>query len=121
MPIDLKENKGFIYLGATPQTDRSNYAIAAPYPTQGKAPFTTSRMVDSARNAQGTMVGRMVGRSVDKQELGWQTIKMCIRDSNNAVKGNIVCHILKCIQNLVSPKECGVSVNPTSNSSLTNG
>ena len=74
MPIDLKENKGFIYLGATPQTDRSNYAIAAPYPTQGKAPFTTSRMVDSARNAQGTMVGRMVGRSVDKQELGWQTI-----------------------------------------------
>ena len=42
--------------------------------TQGKAPFTTSRMVDSARNAQGTMVGRMVGRSVDKQELGWQTI-----------------------------------------------
>ena len=40
---------------------------------------------------------------------------------NNAVKGNIVCHILKCIQNLVSPKECGVSVNPTSNSSLTNG
>ena len=29
--------------------------------------------------------------------------------------------ILKCIQNLVSPKECGVSVNPKSNSSLTNG
>ena len=86
MPIDLKENKGFIYLGATPQTDRSNYAIAAPYPTQGKAPFTTSRIVDSARNAQGTMVGRMVGRSVDKQELGWQAeygIEEMCRDSWN--------------------------------------
>lgn len=72
MPTDLKERLGFIYLGADPGTDKSNYAIAVPYPD--KAPFTTSRMVDSGRNATGTMVGRMVGRSLDKQEMSWDTI-----------------------------------------------
>lgn len=74
MPIDLKEATGFLYLGTSPETSRENHSIAVPYPDQGKAPFTTSRLVDSARNAQGTMVGRMIGRSLDKQEMGWSTI-----------------------------------------------
>ena len=65
MPIERGETLGFIYFGSEPGTSRENHAIAAPYPDT--APFTTSRLVDSARNAQGTMVGRMVGRSLDKQ------------------------------------------------------
>lgn len=72
IPTDLGERPGFIYFGADPGTNRENHAIAAPYPDTG--PFTTSRLVDSARNAQGTMVGRMVGRSLDKQEMSWTAI-----------------------------------------------
>ena len=74
MPIDLKEPTGFLYLGASPYTDKTNYSVKVPYPDMGSALFTTSRLVDSARNAQGTMVGRMVGRSIDKQEMGWSVI-----------------------------------------------
>ena len=78
MPIDLKESTGFLYFGASPETSKTNYAIKVPYPSLGKAPFTTSRLVDSARNAQGTMVGRMVGRSLDKQEMGWEVISCAL-------------------------------------------
>lgn len=74
MPIDFKESVGFIYLGTSPQTNRENYSIAVPYPTKGKAPFATSRLVDSGRNAQGAMVGRMIGRSLDKQSMSWEVI-----------------------------------------------
>ena len=45
-----------------------------PYPDEGKAPFETSRMADSARNANGEVVGRMVGRSVHKQSLAWSVM-----------------------------------------------
>ena len=72
MPIDLKERMGFIYLGSGPDTSRESYAIAVPYPT--KAPFTTTNLVDGARNAQGTFIGRVVGRSMDKQEMSWEMI-----------------------------------------------
>ena len=67
----MEEKTGYIYLGSSPATDRENYAIMVPYPDEGKAPFETSRMVDSARNANGEVVGRMVGRSVHKQSLAW--------------------------------------------------
>ena len=63
---------GFLYLGEGPDTGPQNYAVAVPYPDQG--PFSTSRRVDSARSATGELVGRMVGRSLDKQELHWQQI-----------------------------------------------
>lgn len=78
IPIDLNEGRGFLYFGASPNTSKTNYAIKVPYPTLGKAPFTTSRLVDSARNANGTMVGRMVGRSIDKQEMGWDVISCAL-------------------------------------------
>lgn len=65
---------GFLYLGQSASTSKTNYAVKVPYPDAGKNPFTTSRLVDSARNAQGTLVGRMVGRSMDKQEMSWSWI-----------------------------------------------
>ena len=70
----MEEKRGYIYLGSSPATDRENYAIMVPYPDEGKAPFETSRMVDSARNANGEVVGRMVGRSVHKQSLAWSVM-----------------------------------------------
>lgn len=72
MRVRIKETLGFIYLGAEPDTDKSNYAIAVPYPTKG--PFTSTNQVDGARNAQGTFIGRVVGRTMDKQEMTWQVI-----------------------------------------------
>lgn len=62
---------GFIYLGSSAATSRENYALALPYPTLGSAAFETSRFVDSARNANGELVGRQVGRSICKQSMGW--------------------------------------------------
>ena len=63
---------GYLYLGESPNTSPQNYKIAVPYPDT--SPFTTTRMVDAARNSLGQMVGRLVGRSLDKQELHWQTM-----------------------------------------------
>lgn len=64
--------EGFIYLGASKNTSDTDYAIAIPYPSE--APFETSRMVDAGRNTNGAMVGRMVGRSMDKIALSWAVI-----------------------------------------------
>lgn len=72
MPINDAGRERFIYLGATANTDWQDYSIAVPYPTA--APFETARLVDSGRNANGTMVGRMVGRSIDKVTLSWEKI-----------------------------------------------
>ncbi|MBD5101977.1 MAG: hypothetical protein HDT27_04625 [Subdoligranulum sp.] len=71
---DNHDSTAYLYLGASAQTSRENYAVAVPYPTMGSAPFETSRMVDSARNANGELVGRQVGRSVHKQSLAWKEI-----------------------------------------------
>lgn len=70
----MKKNKAFLYLGATPATNEADYAVAVPFPSAGKALFQTSRMVDAGRNANGEMVGRMVGRSVSKQSMAWEAI-----------------------------------------------
>ena len=74
MPYDLNENVGFIYLGSSAATNRANYAVALPYPDLGGALVETSRMVDSARNANGEVVGRQVGRSVSKQSMAWNKL-----------------------------------------------
>jgi hypothetical protein len=74
MSCNLNEGIGFLYLGSSPTTSRTDYAVAVPYPDSGKAVFETSRMVDSARNANGEMVGRMVGRSLSKQNMGWNKL-----------------------------------------------
>lgn len=63
---------GFLYLGDGADVTETHYAVKVPYPDKG--PFATSRMVDAARNAEGELVGRMVGRSLDKQELRWDSI-----------------------------------------------
>lgn len=64
----------FMYWGSTPNTNRENYEVAVPYPSFGQGLFETSRMVDSARNAQGEMVGRQIGRSVSKQNMSWSAL-----------------------------------------------
>ena len=74
MPVTLNEALGFLYWGSSSATSRENYEIAVPYPTLGSALFETSRMVDSARNARGEMVGRQVGRSIDKQNMAWSKL-----------------------------------------------
>lgn len=74
MPDKKRSASAYLYLGATAEVSRQNYAVAVPYPTVGSATFETARMVDAARNANGEMVGRLVGRSSDKQSLGWQRI-----------------------------------------------
>ncbi|MEG2843128.1 MAG: hypothetical protein RR900_06540 [Ruthenibacterium sp.] len=69
-----KSNENFLFLGASPATNAAQYEIAVPYPTVGGACFETARMVDAARNARGEMVGRMAGRSLDKQNMTWDVM-----------------------------------------------
>lgn len=75
---DLRENRGFLYWSSSPGVSRESYEVAVPYPDLGSAAFETSRMVDSARNARGEMVGRMVGRSIDKQNMAWSKLSCAV-------------------------------------------
>lgn len=66
----LNEDGRFMQIGTSP----SNLTLQIPYPTIGKGIFQTSRMVDAGRNASGAVIGQMVGRSIDKQNMGWNVI-----------------------------------------------
>lgn len=70
----MRTERGFLYLGATAATSSTDYTVKVPYPKAGGAAFETSRMVDAARNANGSMVGRQIGRSLAKQNLAWDII-----------------------------------------------
>ena len=48
--------------------------IGVPFPSKGKGVFETSRMVNSARNVKGAVVGQQVGRSVRKQNMEWSVM-----------------------------------------------
>ena len=64
----------FIYLGtAISNNDLSGNRIAISFPSEG--PFQTSRAVNAARNINGAVVGQMVGRSIDKQNMTWKVLK----------------------------------------------
>lgn len=47
--------------------------LAIPFPSDGE--FETARAVNSARNADNVVVGQMVGRSVDKQNMKWSVLQ----------------------------------------------
>lgn len=66
-----QHDSAFLYLGETPDTSRTCYAVKVPYPNRDNAAFETRRMVDAGRNLNGELVGRMVGRSLQKQSLAW--------------------------------------------------
>lgn len=50
-------------------TSLSGNVVAIPFPSEGV--FETERAVDAARNASNVVVGQMVGRSADKQNMKW--------------------------------------------------
>ena len=63
----------FIYWGTSiSNNDLSGNTIALSFPSEGT--FQTSRAVNSARNAYNVVVGQMVGRSVDKQNMTWSVL-----------------------------------------------
>lgn len=66
----LGEDVRFMQIGVT----ADNLTLDIPYPSLGKGAFQTTRMVDAGRNANGEVVGQMVGRSNDKQNMGWAAI-----------------------------------------------
>lgn len=66
MRIDAR----FMYWGAA----KGATDVAIPFPSVGGAAFLTSRNVDAGRNANGVVVGQMVGRPVDKQEMSWAAL-----------------------------------------------
>ncbi|MEG0473156.1 MAG: hypothetical protein RR588_12555 [Solibacillus sp.] len=61
----------FIWLGTSPD----NMVLQIPMPTTDNALFESVRLVDAARNADGVVVGQQIGRTVDKQSMGWSVIK----------------------------------------------
>lgn len=67
-------DEGYLFLGETIATSRTNFSIKIPHPSVGGAAFETNRMVDAGRNAKGELIGRMVGRSISKQNLSWDKI-----------------------------------------------
>ena len=72
--LTAREKTSFLYLGASPDVCAASCNVAVPYPTAGGAVFETARMVDAGRNANGELVGRMVGRACDKQTMEWSVI-----------------------------------------------
>lgn len=60
----------FMYWGTT----KGAADVAVPFPAVGGGLFTTSRNVDAGRNANGVVVGQMVGRSIDKQNMSWKVL-----------------------------------------------
>ena len=69
MPL-LNEDGRFMQIGISP----SDLTLQVPYPSIGQGLFQTSRMVDAGRNANGAVVAQQIGRSVDKQNMGWTVI-----------------------------------------------
>lgn len=75
MPTNVspKYDPRFMYLGtAISNNDISGDVLAISFPSEG--PFETERAVNSARNAYNVVVGQMVGRSVDKQNMTWSVL-----------------------------------------------
>ena len=63
----------FIYLAPSIyNNDLYGDILAISFPSEGT--FETSRAVNSARNANNVVVGQMVGRSVDKQNMAWSVL-----------------------------------------------
>lgn len=63
----------FMYWGSgISNGDLSGNTIAISFPSDGA--FQTQRAVNSARNAYNVVVGQMVGRSVDKQNMTWSVL-----------------------------------------------
>ena len=53
-------------------TSEGGTDLAVPFPSSGA--FETARIVDSARNANGVVVGQQIGRSNDKQNMSWNVL-----------------------------------------------
>lgn len=66
----LNEDGRFMQIGMSP----TSLTLQVPFPSIGQGLFQTSRLVDAGRNANGAVVGQMIGRSVDKQNMGWTAI-----------------------------------------------
>lgn len=65
----------FLYIGTG--VSGGNIAgdvLAVPFPSSGA--FESSRAVNSARNINNVVVGQMIGRAVDKQNMSW-TVMPC--------------------------------------------
>lgn len=63
----------FLYLGTGYSgTELTGSVLAVPFPSEGA--FETQRAVDAARNAQNVVIGQMVGRSADKQNMKWNVL-----------------------------------------------
>ena len=63
----------FIYIGTgVTASDVIGSTLAVPFPSE--AMFETSRAVNAGRNANNVVVGQMVGRSVDKQNMKWRVL-----------------------------------------------
>lgn len=60
----VNKPNGFIYIND----------IAFPYPDKASGLQSVQTLVDSSRNANGTMVGERIGRDVAKVELMWNVL-----------------------------------------------
>lgn len=64
----------FIYIGSGVSSGTLvGNVIGVPFPSEGT--FETQRAVNAARNASNVVVGQMVGRSADKQNMTWSVLK----------------------------------------------
>ena len=60
----VNKPRGFIYING----------VAFPYPDRESGLQSVQTIVDSARNANGVMVGERVGRDMGKIELTWSVL-----------------------------------------------
>lgn len=84
MPTKIQQNPRFMFWG----TDGKNFPLAVPYPSSGS--FESARTVETQNSANGEVVGQLVGRRRDKQNMTWNVMD-CEKwwEINNWIDGNM--------------------------------
>lgn len=68
MPTKYLMKEGFMFWGV----DKNNLDLSIPYPHSGA--FESARTVETQDSANGEVVGQMVGRRRDKQNMKWNVM-----------------------------------------------
>lgn len=84
MPTKLFMNNNFMYWGTT----KNNFTLSVPYPASGA--FESARTVTTQESANGEVVGQIVGRRRDKQNMSWKAMD-CEKwwEINNWIENNV--------------------------------
>ena len=80
----IKYNAKFVYFGK----EKNNFTLALPYPSDGI--FESATTVQTQESANGEIVGQVIGRTRDKQNMTWSVLdREKWWEINNWIENNI--------------------------------